>query len=150
MGGESYHLEAALQVAPAVIARWEEEHPAFRKARQEGEEFADDTVTRSLAQRAVGYTIERVKLMRIDGKVVPVRYPVCVIPNVKACFLWLANRRPEEWGDVLPRRRPRKVKPESEHDRKVKDFFRTLNKAVNTPGADEQGTPDDQPPQNPG
>jgi hypothetical protein len=52
----------------------------------------------TLFQRAVGYEYEDEKTIAAEnGEQCRVRYTVFVPPDVRACILWLAPRRPPGW-----------------------------------------------------
>lgn len=95
-------LADAFNVCSNTILNWQAEYPAFKEAVAYGKaQVFDPLVERSLAMRAIGYSVdtEDIKVTK-DGDVlrIPVRkhYP----PDVTACIFWLKNRRPELWRDV--------------------------------------------------
>lgn len=95
-------LADALGVCSNTILNWQAEYPAFKEAVAYGKaQVFDPLVERSLAMRAIGYSVdtEDIKVTKDGGVLrIPVRkhYP----PDVTACIFWLKNRRPELWRDV--------------------------------------------------
>lgn len=102
LGATDAILATMFGVTTTTIQNWLVEYPEFKEAVAFGKaQVFDPLVERSLAQRALGYSVdtEEIKVTK-DGKVlrVPVRkhYP----PDVTACIFWLKNRQPEKWRDV--------------------------------------------------
>ena len=101
LGAIDVDLAIAFNVSTWTITSWSHQHPEFREELREGKASWDDRVERSLAQRAIGYSVdtEEVKVSK-DGEII--RYPVRkhFAPDVTACIFWLKNRRPDNWRDV--------------------------------------------------
>jgi hypothetical protein len=64
-----------------------------------GKHEADERVTRSLFQRAVGYTASRDAHRVHQGKAIATELIKHYPPDTTACIFWLKNRRPEEWRE---------------------------------------------------
>ena len=100
-GATLAELADACGVNTSTIAAWQSKYPAFGEAVRQGksEEF-DSKIERSLAERAMGYSVDVVEPYVIDGEIIdhPVRkhYP----PDVTAMIFWLKNRMPEKYRDV--------------------------------------------------
>jgi hypothetical protein len=93
-------LADLFEVNITTIWRWKAVEPEFCNIINKVEkEFANNRVERSLYQRAVGYSYEAVKIFNGPQGVVEVPYREHVPPDVAASFIWLKNRRPEEWRD---------------------------------------------------
>jgi len=104
-------LADAFSVSTSAIKGWYSAHPEFGTAVREGKNAVfDPKVERSLAQRALGYTVdtEEVKILA-NGAII--RYPVRkhFPPDTTACIFWLKNRNPEKWRDVQDYRHTGKV-----------------------------------------
>jgi len=101
LGATDVDLANLFGVSTWTIAAWSHQFPAFRDALRDGKSSWDDRVERSLAHRAIGYSVdtEEVKVTK-DGEII--RYPVRkhFAPDVTACIFWLKNRRPDNWRDV--------------------------------------------------
>jgi len=71
-----------------------------------GKEPADERVTRSLYQRAIGYSYDAVKVFLDPDTKKPIYAPYRehVHPDTTACIFWLKNRRPKRY-DRVPRNR---------------------------------------------
>lgn len=101
-GATDDQLGAAFGKSTDTIQQWRLAHPEFAMAIARGKnDIFDPLVERSLAQRALGYTVdtEEVKIMS-DGS--EVRYAVRkhFPPDTTACIFWLKNRKPQQWRDV--------------------------------------------------
>lgn len=104
-------LADAFSVSTSAIKGWYSAHPEFGTAVREGKNVVfDPKVERSLAQRALGYTVdtEEVKILA-NGDII--RYPVRkhFPPDTTACIFWLKNRNPTAWRDVQDHRHTGKL-----------------------------------------
>lgn len=104
-------LADAFGVGTTAIRSWCVAHPEFGAAVREGKNVVfDPKVERSLAQRALGYSIdtEEVKILA-NGNII--RYPVRkhFPPDTTACIFWLKNRNPTAWRDVQDHRHTGKL-----------------------------------------
>ena len=54
-GKTEVEIADKLEVSPATITNWKNEHPEFLAALKNGKELPDDQVERSLFERAIGY-----------------------------------------------------------------------------------------------
>jgi len=61
------------------------------------DEALDSRIERSLAERAVGYTYDAIKIMQFQGVPVVVPYKEHVPPDIGAIKLWLSARKRKEW-----------------------------------------------------
>lgn len=101
LGATDVDLANLFGVSTWTIASWGHHYPAFRDALRDGKASWDDRVERSLAQRAIGYSVdtEEIKVTK-DGEVLRIPVRKHFAPDVTACIFWLKNRRPENWRDV--------------------------------------------------
>lgn len=103
-GATDRELADAFNVDMRTILRWRNMYEDFCRSSKCGKDLADDRVERSLYQRALGYSYETVKLLKVgrgkDAKVVEVPIREIVPPDTTACIFWLKNRRPQQWRDV--------------------------------------------------
>lgn len=99
LGATNEDLARMLGVGITTIDRWLAEKPEFRGAVQEGREVADATVAESLYRRAVGYSHPAVKIFNDQGKPLEVPYTEHYPPDTAAAFIWLKNRRKQDWRD---------------------------------------------------
>jgi hypothetical protein len=78
----------------------------FSDALKAGKEPADQRVTRSLYQRAIGFHYDAEKIFIDPDTHEPIRVPIreYVVPDTTACIFWLKNRQPKEWRDVQDHR----------------------------------------------
>lgn len=101
LGATDKDLADFFQVAISTINLWKIEHPEFSESLKLGKDAADSRVERSLYQKALGYSLDAVKIFA-DPKtgsehIVPFveHYP----PDTTAAIFWLKNRQPQEWRD---------------------------------------------------
>lgn len=101
LGATNADLADFFGVAVRTIDRWIGEYPDFCRAVKATKGAADERVTRSLYQRAMGYTFDSVKIFLPKGarKPVLVPYREHVPPDPTSMIFWLKNRQPAEWRD---------------------------------------------------
>ena len=102
LGATDRDLAAAFQTTITNIERWKWKHPAFGGALKLGKKEADDRVTRSLYQKANGYSYDAVKIFMPAGAKKPIYAPYVehVPPSDVAAIFWLKNRDPANWRDA--------------------------------------------------
>jgi hypothetical protein len=88
-------------VSTNTIGNWMSKHPVFAEAVNKGKsEVFDPKIERSLAERALGYSVDITELFVIDGAIVEHNVRKHYPPDVTAQIFWLKNRNPERWRDV--------------------------------------------------
>lgn len=102
LGATDVELADFFNVSINTIGNWKSQHTDFLGALKLGKDAADERVSASLYQRAMGYTHEAVKIFMPAGakKAVVVPYREHVPPDTTACIFWLKNRRSGEWRDI--------------------------------------------------
>jgi hypothetical protein len=107
MGHTDAELAEFFEISLRNFHRWKALHPELASVLKLGKADADARVTRSLFQRAVGYTVpetvvhfEKRKLKR-GVKLVPHHVEVLkhYPPDTTAGIFWLKNREPELWRE---------------------------------------------------
>lgn len=101
LGATDVEIADILGVTATTLYRWRHAHPEFCEALKLGKREADDRVEKSLYHRAVGYKHDAVKIFMPAGASEPVYAPYIehFPPDTAAAFIWLKNRRPDEWRD---------------------------------------------------
>lgn len=99
LGATDVELADFFKVSINTIWNWRSRHPEFLDALKLGKQAADQRVSTSLYQKAMGYTFESEKIFQYEGKVVRAKTREHVPPDTTACIFWLKNRQPEEWRD---------------------------------------------------
>ncbi|MDK1375828.1 MULTISPECIES: hypothetical protein [unclassified Sinorhizobium] len=97
LGATDLEIAQAFDANIRTIHRWKLNYPEFRQALDMGKDLADKRVEESLYKRAVGYTIDTEKIIVVDGQVHRFETMEHYPPDVKACEIWLRNRKPENW-----------------------------------------------------
>jgi hypothetical protein len=97
LGATDFDLAQELGVTTDTIWRWRSKYPEFSDATLEGKEAFDNRAERSLAMRAVGYSIHTEKVFQYEGQIVRAQTVEHYPPDVSAIRLWLMNRRPDKW-----------------------------------------------------
>jgi hypothetical protein len=105
LGATQEEMADFFECSISTIRSWSVTVPEFSRALAAGRDAFTDRVVRSLAQRAIGYTFDTVKVfMTKSGDVVQVPFREHVPPDVTACIFWLKNRDKENWRDVQDHR----------------------------------------------
>lgn len=101
LGATDMEIADFFEVDVRTLYRWKHAHPAFCQALNVGKASADERVTHSLYQRAIGYEQDAVKIFMPANAPEPVyaKYREKVAPDVTAAIFWLKNRRPDLWRD---------------------------------------------------
>ncbi|MES1972984.1 MAG: hypothetical protein V4472_11045 [Pseudomonadota bacterium] len=101
LGATDEELAEHFEVCVRTIYRWRNSHEAFAEAVVAGKEHADARVERALYSRAVGCTVERVKVFKHAGDPDPVyaTYKVHLPPDPVAALHWMRARQREKWGN---------------------------------------------------
>jgi len=99
LGATDEELAEHFEVCVRTIYRWRNAHEAFAKAVICGKEHADTRVERSLYSRAVGCSVDRVKIFKHAGDPDPVyaHYKHQLAPDPNAALQWLRVRQPKKW-----------------------------------------------------
>lgn len=104
LGATDDEIADFFNVHRATVYRWKLDHSEFCDAVKSGKQFADERVERSLYQKAVGYdyTEEQAVKLKVEQhkeaiEVVEVRKHAPA--ETAAAFIWLKNRRGDEWRD---------------------------------------------------
>jgi len=99
LGATDEELAEHFEVCVRTIYRWRNAHEAFARAVIAGKEHADARVERSLYSRAVGCTVDRVKIFKHAGDTDPVYAPYKhqLAPDPNAALQWLRVRQPRKW-----------------------------------------------------
>ena len=106
-GAVDREIAEFFDIPPSTFYKWRLTHPEFAGALLAGKEIADERVSRSLFNRAVGYNYDAVKIMTVSlgagegSRIEKVEYVEHVPPDVKAAIRWLEARRPKEWRRTL-------------------------------------------------
>jgi len=95
-------LALAFGVSNGVITQWKNDHPEFLRAVTEGMwAFNTGAVTRSLAKRACGFTVDEEKVFcNARGDVTRVTVQKYYPPDPTSMIFWLTNRSKEYWQHV--------------------------------------------------
>lgn len=111
LGATDADLAEFFGVCLKTIRNWMVQHPKFAEAVSVYKEGYDRRVARSLAQRAIGYDYDAVKIFapsrgkdengnEIVGEPIVVPYREHVPPDVGAAIKWLTVRRADLWPDA--------------------------------------------------
>jgi hypothetical protein len=99
-GATIAEMADACAVETRTFFRWMNAYPELNEAVSSGKEAFDTRIERSLAERALGYSVDVEECFVINGVIhketVRKYYP----PDVTACIYWTKNRMPDRWRDV--------------------------------------------------
>jgi hypothetical protein len=102
LGATNEALAGRFEVCRRTIDNWIATIPEFSDAVRYGREVADEAVISALFARATGMEQKMTKVFCHRGQPVTANYTVQLPPDVRACFFWLRNRRPEQWRENRP------------------------------------------------
>ena len=97
LGASQAKLAEALDVSLFTVEEWLRTKPKFSREWRRGKDQADAAVTKSLFQRAIGYSHPAVKIFIHEGEVIKVPYVERYAPETAAATFILTNRQRELW-----------------------------------------------------
>jgi len=101
-------------IRAGTLYEWQNRFPEFSEALKKGKEVVDREVENALLKKALGYTVEVQKALKIKRveydprtgrkvaeyeEIVPGVEEVHVPADTTAQIFWLKNRKPHEWRD---------------------------------------------------
>lgn len=99
-GATDREIAEFIGVSVNTVYRWKAANREFRYALRMGRKSADLRVKRALYQRAIGYSVETVKVFcNKEGEVTQVPIIEHYPPSEAAAIFWLKNRKSDEWRD---------------------------------------------------
>ena len=87
----------ALGVTEQTVNNWKLARPEFFESLKDWRLRADGEVERSLFERATGYACKETKVFNNGGEPLTVDVIKHYPPDTAAAFIWLQNRKPNEW-----------------------------------------------------
>lgn len=101
IGATDIEIADFFEIDVRTLYRWKHDFPDFCQALTLGKDIPDERVARSFYNRAVGYSYQAVKIFMPAGAKEPVYAPYVehVPPDPTAAFIWLKNRRKDDWHD---------------------------------------------------
>ncbi len=101
LGAKDAELANHLGIEINTLFTWRKEYPSFDEAIKQGRVKGDAHVAESLYHRAIGATHKATKIFLPPGSREPVfaEYIEELPPDTAAAFIWLKNRRPQDWRD---------------------------------------------------
>lgn len=100
-GFTDLELSDHLRISKSTLNVWKALHPEFLDSLKTGKEIADTAVERALYSRAIGYSVDSVKIMQDEGVPLIVPYREHYPPDSTAAIFWLKNRKPANWREKL-------------------------------------------------
>lgn len=86
-------------VSRTTLHTWMKRHAEFLNTLKNSKELVDDTIERSLYERATGYSVAEEKVFMYRGEIITHTVMRHYPPDPTAMIFWLKNRRPREWRD---------------------------------------------------
>ena len=86
-------------VTEQTINNWKISYPEFFESIKEGKLLADIKVEASLYQRACGYSHPEIHISNYKGRIKRTEIIKHYPPDTAAAFIWLKNRKPQDWRD---------------------------------------------------
>lgn len=140
LGATDTEIADFFEVDVRTVYRWKHTHPDFCQALNAGKTSADERVTHSLYQRAVGYEQEAVKIFMPAGADEPVYAPYRekIAGDTTAAIFWLKNRRPDLWRDKHELEHTGRVALSAMTDDQLADIAAGRGAGVTTPPAGQK------------
>ncbi len=101
LGKTDKEVAAIIGVDEGTINNWKKSQVKFFKSLKEAKNVKDQTVVRSLLERASGYTCKETKVSVVNGEVVETEIEKHYPPDATSMIFWLKNRMPKEWRDRI-------------------------------------------------
>jgi len=98
-GATDKQIAEELDVCVATIANWKVSSPEFLDSLKDWKKEADAEITRSLFERAKGYSCKETKVFCHEGMIVSEDIVKHYPPDPTSMIFWLKNRQPQEWRD---------------------------------------------------
>lgn len=99
LGATDAEMADLLDICEATFNNWKRYYPKFLESLKKGKANADANVAKSLYQRACGYSHPDVHISNYQGEIIITETTKHYPPDTGAAFIWLKNRRPEDWRD---------------------------------------------------
>ncbi len=99
LGATDVELADFFEVSEATINNWKIDYPEFLESIKKGKIQADANVAESLYKRANGYEHPEVDIKMYEGEIIITDIVKHYPPDTAACFIWLKNRRSNNWTD---------------------------------------------------
>ncbi len=103
LGADDARLSQLFDIDEKTLNNWKHAHPDFFQSIKAGREEADGRVSRSLYERAMGYSHKAVKIFcdPKSGAREIVEYTEHYPPDPTSMIFWLKNRQKKNWRDKL-------------------------------------------------
>lgn len=101
LGATDKEIAEALGICEKTLNNWKEWYPKFLQSIKEGKALADAKAAKSLYKRATGFKVKEVRTIKdSQGNTKEIiETEKEVIPETAACWIWLKNRRPQDWKE---------------------------------------------------
>lgn len=90
-------MAAAFGVSEVTFNNWKKARPDFFESLKNWKSAADAKVEKALYERATGYSCPETKVFNNGGEIVTQEVIKHYPPDTAAAFIWLQNRKPDEW-----------------------------------------------------
>ena len=100
LGSTDKEIAGILEVTVSTLNLWKKNHKTFSESLKKGKDDADANVTKSLYQRAMGYSHKEEHATAVKGKIVIKIVEKFYPPDPTSMIFWLKNRQPRKWRDV--------------------------------------------------
>ena len=89
-----------LHISRQTLYDWRKLYPEFLEGIDRARGIVDDKIEQKLFNRATGIRYTETTREKVGGKmVITKKVSKFAVPDVAAMFIWLKNRRPEQWRD---------------------------------------------------
>lgn len=101
LGSTDLEIADFFGVCERTVNNWKHDHPEFLQSIKVGKLLADANVAEALYRRAVGYSHPDTHVSVWQGEVTLTELTKHYPPDTAAAFIWLKNRRPDQWRDKV-------------------------------------------------
>ncbi len=90
-----------LKISESTLNLWKKKHAEFSESINKGKDLINVLVEGSLLKRAIGFEyVETTRTRNEEGKLkITKKVTKYVVGDVAAQFIWLKNRKPNDWRD---------------------------------------------------
>lgn len=103
LGATDDDLADFFNVTKQTINNWKDRYPEFLDSVKSAKAELDESVERSLFQRAMGYSHPEEKVFNNNGEIITHQTRKHYPPDATSMIFWLKNRQPEKWRDAQDR-----------------------------------------------
>ena len=99
LGLTDVQMANVLGMTEQTLNNWKAKDRVFFESLKEAKVMSDESVVKSLYQRATGYEHPEIHISNYQGEVTETPIIKHYAPDTTAMIFWLKNRQPDKWRD---------------------------------------------------